>query len=105
VAVVQRSTERGRISRTRPRNPRLCRRLAAAPEPPSSAQRIDDHRQRILAADSTRRGHPNAVFRPCGQALGNLTSGSALLPRVQVVSSALDQVLPRLRAGLRDAKA
>lgn len=55
-----------------------------------------------------RREHPNVVFLACGQTLDNLQRRHVkvvLLPDVQVVSSALDQVLLRLREGWRYAKA
>lgn len=55
-----------------------------------------------------RREHPNVVFLACGQTLDNLQRRNVkvvLLPEVKVVSSALDQVLLRLREGWRYAKA
>lgn len=55
-----------------------------------------------------RREHPNVVFLACGQTLDNLQRRHVkvvLLPDVKVVSSALDQVLLRLREGWRYSKA
>lgn len=55
-----------------------------------------------------RREHPNVVFLACGQTLDNLQRRNVkvvLLPDVKVVSSALDQVLLRLREGWRYSKA
>ncbi|GAB4483822.1 MAG: hypothetical protein OHK0044_33220 [Burkholderiaceae bacterium] len=54
------------------------------------------------------REHPNVVFLACGQTLDNLRRRHVtvvLLPDVQVVSSAIDQVLRRLHEGWRYAKA